>query len=428
MIYSGLSIEFIYMQGKKHVVLAGLNFHPAKSTGDKNFWVDLIPEAATGLDRITIISIRNEQEKTQRMQIHNCQVCVHYLFPQFLEQSDGFFHRTGTFPFLRWIVVKFVIIKQIIKMLADIYAEAPFHQIHLMDNFGFTNRRIARWAARLGIRVAVSAMAYMGKLPLLLYHAYLLISYNSRRLTVVPYSRLYSSKLLQLGIKKQNICYIPWGVWPADNGNDAAAVSSRPSFLSSDPGNRASVLPSFQLPANTRVFLWAGFIQQIGENDFFQALDMAGKALKQDLKAVFVFAFKPEACRSHYRRYHRPEQGIYIIATSPDEFRYWQKRADVFYSPLWNRRAIITPPLTWLEMLNLGKPILTLLVPGAEDVITQGVNGFAARDEKELLACMFMLAEKERGMAVQCRQKIAADYNISRIAGQYLALWIGRRE
>jgi len=38
----------------KHIVLIGINYSPRRSSGDKNFWVDIIQEISKFTNRITI--------------------------------------------------------------------------------------------------------------------------------------------------------------------------------------------------------------------------------------------------------------------------------------------------------------------------------------------------------------------------------------
>jgi len=68
-----------------HIVLIGLNFFLQRHSGDKNFWINLIPLLATHLNRITILSIRGNSVSTEQYFVNDCQVLVKYFSPKFLE-------------------------------------------------------------------------------------------------------------------------------------------------------------------------------------------------------------------------------------------------------------------------------------------------------------------------------------------------------
>jgi len=88
----------------KHIVLIGLNYQPIRSTGDKNYWVELVPLLARNLDRITILSVRKHTCEVDKLYISGCNVTIRYIHPKFLETPDvkysrpRIFWRKGAFP------------------------------------------------------------------------------------------------------------------------------------------------------------------------------------------------------------------------------------------------------------------------------------------------------------------------------------------
>ena len=67
-----------------HIVLAGFNYRPQRSTGDKNFWADLMPFFAKKIKKITILSIRQDAKERENYEIGDCRITVHYYSPKFL--------------------------------------------------------------------------------------------------------------------------------------------------------------------------------------------------------------------------------------------------------------------------------------------------------------------------------------------------------
>jgi glycosyltransferase involved in cell wall biosynthesis len=174
------------------------------------------------------------------------------------------------------------------------------------------------------------------------------------------------------------------------------------------------------------VYLWAGFIQQIRDQDFRVAHRVATQALTRGLEATFVFAFKPETYRPEYGAMARRESGIHVLATDPLQFAALRRAADVFFSPVVGKDTIIGPPLTWIEMMGLGRPIVTTAVPGAEELVEHDKTGYVARDENGLVDGLFDLHDRFASMRDACRETVRARYNLLDIRDRYVRLWRGR--
>ncbi len=402
----------------RHVVLIGLNYQPKKSTGDKNFWVELITMLSITLKYITIISIRKHPVNNEIMDINGCKVDIRYFSPKLLETPDAEYNRpmifwkNGKYPYFFGIIEKSLNIKSIIKELKSINKRKPITHIHLMDNFGAVNRIISGKAKKIGATISVSAMAYQGKNPFL-YHVYLRLSYKYPDLFVIPYSLSFKRKLLQLGLRNTQVKHIPWGIIMENN-------NSYKSYI------RTTYKKKLGLPENKILFLWAGYLQQIQKTDFLFALKGAKSAIKKGLNAIFFFAFKPESFKKDIQEYNQPDAGIYVQPTSVEQFCLLKTASDIFYSPILNKKCILAPPLTWIEVMSSGIPILTTDVPGAKEIIVDGHTGFIAKNENDLILKMFEIKENFLTMSKYCKQKIINDYNIYDISKKYLELWFSK--
>jgi glycosyltransferase involved in cell wall biosynthesis len=393
---------------KRHLVLIGLNFTFFRKTGDKNFWFELLPYIAKSFERISIYSIRKHVQELERIDLNGTSVTIKYLPPKFLETPSveysrpKVFWKEGAFPSFYGVIEKFLNIKKLRIELKYLYAQQPFSQIHLMDNLGFGNKFIA--SLQLA-PVSVSAMAYKGE-NTWIYDNYLKQSYKHENLTVVPYSEAYSEKLIQLGIKKEKVVRISWG---------ASSV-----LTSYDKGK---IKKSLMLPGNKPLLLWAGYTQQIQKEDFYFALKTAKEALAKGLDVTFLFAFKPECYEKEFLGITQ-DRSIIVKPTQVDEFMQLRKCADILFSPVQNKRCILAPPLTWIEFLSHGVPIITTNVPGVSEIIVDGKNGCVGENEEELLSKMFSLIEKYSDMSSYCRKKIEESYNIQKSAQKYINLWL----
>ena len=251
------------MSRPRRVALVGLNYVPRRGTGDKNFWAELVLRLAESLDQITIISIRDEVTQEHEERVGRCLITTRFLSPRLLSTPTTSFSARSlpfhgnVFPSTLGILEKLLSVRRITSQLLAMHAESPLDHIHLMDNFGIANRIIAHQAAHVNIAVSVSAISYMDRNPVV-YHPYLLLSYKSPNLTVIPYSRSLKSRLAALGIEPERLHRIPWGVPPDSSGPRKRATDFRASL----PG-----------PHNRPLILWAGYLQQIQRADFIFALN-----------------------------------------------------------------------------------------------------------------------------------------------------------
>lgn len=403
----------------RHVVLVGVNFTPRRATGDKNFWAALLPLLAGHLDRISIVSIRDEEVPGERLQIDDCVVDIRYVRPALRERGGDrsrgipLLHwRGGSHPRLAGLISKQVVTRHVSAELAAVLRERPGSRVHLMDNFGPANHLLARTARRHGAAVSVSAIAYERR-GRRVYDSFLRLSYRAKGLHVVALSRGLEARLRGLAAGPRHVSRIPWGVRPAAPVTDEARRAAR---------ERLGLHP------DRPVVLWAGFIQQVREPDFKLAHRLATTAHGAGLDAAFVFAFKPETFRPEYSALHAPDKGILVFPTPVETFRDAMAAADLLLSPIEDRDCIVAPPLTWIEAMSSGLPVVTTDVPGASELVEHGTTGFLAGDERDLGERLAEACGAYGAMRDACRAKVAADYNLDTIKQAYLTLWFGEAQ
>ncbi len=379
----------------KHLVLVGLNYQPRRSSGDKNFWVELMPLLAGRLRRITIFSIRKEVVPFEAYVSDGCQISVKYLSPKFLEtpgaqyERPRIFWRKGPFPSWLGVAEKALSGRKIRRELGMLYTQERYDHIHLMDNLGLANRLIAKSSP---VSVSVSVMAYMGR-GKFLYHRYLLLSYNHPNLMVVPYSRECRNKLVEIGVNHSAVKTIRWGV-PVPDENKAQQEK------------RKQIKKLLHITPEKTLILWAGYLQQVRRRDFLYAYRVAQSALNAGLDAQFFFSFKPECFEGSFKSYNRPESGIIVKPTSIVDFERLKNAADILFSPVLNYDCILAPPLTWLELLALGVPIVTTGVPGVREAIVEGKTGFIGDSENELCEKLFLACKTYSQMYGFCQELV----------------------
>jgi glycosyltransferase involved in cell wall biosynthesis len=224
---------------------------------------------------------------------------------------------------------------------------------------------------------------------------------------VIAYTQAYKSKLLQLAVNHPHIYAIPWGT----------PVPTKPiSCL-----NKMALRAKYGIRNNAKLMIWSGFIQQIKEDDFFKSVCVAREISR--LKEVdFIFAIKPEDCKERYMR--ESSKNVKVL-THIKEFAKLLESADILFSPVGAERSIVTPPLTWIEAMMLGVPILTTRIEGINEVIIDGKTGFIAESYKSLLDKSIRILEMSNLESISHNAQIFArdKYDIEKIADHLVSVW-----
>jgi len=275
-----------------------------------------------------------------------------------------------------------------------------------MDNFGPVMRLLKRWVSP--VPVSVSAMGYYARGPL--HDRYLPLCYRGLD-AVVPFSVAYRQKLLELGLPRQRLYTIPWGI-DVDSGGGG-----------STPEERVELKRLLDIDADCKLVLWSGFIQQIGEKELYASVEIARSLIQRRQDVYFVFALKPECYRASYQRFAASR--LRILPTTNDVFLRLLRAADYLLSPVTNTHSIVTPPLTWIEAMAIGVPVVTNELPGVEDVIRPGENGLVAKSVGDIpLALDLMLShEDQEEMRKRAREHVVAHYTVAQSAAGYETLW-----
>lgn len=394
----------------KRIILAGYDFSLDVQTGDKIFWQNLVELMAKELEEILIISIRQGKKEKYSFKIGNCQIHILFLQPLIVDRLKAEFAKGRVFwsnqlgSIILRSVEKFIDGLKVSSLIKRINENGYFSHVHLMDNFGLANREIGKGN---NYRVSVSAVSYKG-ISEIIYDRFLRLSYSSKDLIVVTYSASYREKLKSLGIPAEKIIHIPWGI----------KIDKEANFIDKNEAKK-----KLSLPLDRSLFLWAGYIQQIQKKDLMFAYEIARKAIEKGLKASFYFALKPESVDEAVLRLNGPQKDILFKLTSKNEFLNLMRAADIFFSPISNKKIILAPPLTWLEALKEGLPILTTRAGGVEEVIENGQTGYIAENKEDLLRLCFKIIEEAEKMRSNCFNFVKEKYNLDLIAKKYLSLF-----
>lgn len=116
------------------------------------------------------------------------------------------------------------------------------------------------------------------------------------------------------------------------------------------------------------------------------------------------------------------EQVIFTGLVDPAEVTDYLAAADVFV--MTSKSEV--KPLSQLEALAAGLPIIAVAAPGANDTIAHGQNGYLVQDDPEVISrtVLDLLGDPERmGSFRQAARQSAERYSYPRIAGEYLEVY-----
>jgi glycosyltransferase involved in cell wall biosynthesis len=398
-----------------NVLLIGIDYFANRCSSDKNYWHAMLPMLAETMEQIVVISYNYRKVSIEIQPAPNRDIQIYNVRPSHFgidlradpstaynpEKCHSHFKSPPRSP-----VEYLASCVRILPLIRHLVAEQGITNIHCMDNFGPVMRLIRHWVSP--VPISVSAMGYYARGPF--HDWYLQLCYQGVD-AIVPYSQAYGQKLQSLGLPAEKLRIIPWGIDVQSVGELVTAEEQ------SALKRRLELEPDYQM------VLWAGFLQQIKEKELQASLEIASDLVRQRDDVQFVFALKPECYDPSLQRFSMPQ--IRLLSTNNEIFFQLLRAADYFLSPITNTKSIVTPPLTWVEAMAAGVPIITNEIPGVEAVIVSGANGFVA----ESLGALSQLLEQalsstnRQKMREKAREHVEDYYAIERSANDYRELW-----
>jgi len=164
--------------------------------------------------------------------------------------------------------------------------------------------------------------------------------------------------------------------------------------------------------------LWSGFLQQIGRTDLLKTLAMAQSIRQQRADIHFTFCLKPECFSPEFKAFEMP--GI-EVRSGGQSFIGDLSSFDAFLSPVSEGDSTPAPPLTWLEAMAAGVPVVTTAHPGVDEVITDGQSGIVAASYDALETRLLDpgLKASLQSMRPSARDQHTRRYDIRTVAARY---------
>lgn len=389
------------------VAFIGVGYFPTRTSGEKNFYSNLLPLIREHVDQVIVLSVNDQPQKVVIQNTKSGPIPV-YNFTRpfhwgdkarFLKVVDGvhyYHHRHG--PILE-LLEKFITLLVNMRKIRNIINQHQIDVIYFMDNFGFGMKYVKR---QLSKKTMFAAANYD---PRGRFYDQLQVRFINGLDKIVTYSSAYKSILSDLGVQDGRISVIHWGVNPE---------ALRP--LDRVEKEKTKILHGIK--NGSAMVLWTGYIQQIQEKDFYLAVTVAKTIRKLRSDIQFIFCFKPETFKSKYKK--EEVDGVQVISGAKN-FHNLLGSADILFSPTYKISSTVSPPLTWVEAMSMGVPVITTKVKGAEEIIEHMETGFISDNYDTIAADILGIIDAgiDGEMKRKARTKITKDYHIHRIANSF---------
>jgi len=397
---------------KLNILLIGVGYFPRVTAGEKNYYFNLIDLLGkTGKVELEVISLNDQDvpiyiQKTGKydVKIHNLKRPFHVAKKRYYKKVGNkiYYHHRHKQP---WeMIERFLTIWWYRKYISKIISSSNIEVIHFMDNFGLVMPYFKKKYPHIKITYSPASYNPRGKF----YDNYLKISFEKLD-KLFPFTEAYKKILFNIGVPYEKMDVIHWGV-----------IIPRKKL---SPQERQAIKAEYGVVPKNKLFLWSGFIQQVQEEDFYYSVNIAKEVVKKCDDIEFIFAFKPE---SYKRKYAQLAEKKVQIITNVYEFMQLLESADIFFSPIGEKNSTVSPPLTWLEAMSKGTPVLTTRVRGVDELIQDGETGFIAEDYSDLVSKCLNIRRCALGrISNKAREFVTEEFNAEKIYKKYVENWEG---
>lgn len=388
-----------------NLLIFGCDYFRERKSSEVNFWNDMVDRLSPSFNEIVVVSVNSRDVEVEHA---GRNVTIYNLPPKYftksqrkgadLEYSGHAFHRMPMS-----IVYKTMSFVSYVPRLTKIIRKHNIGIVHYMRVFGLLNERLIGMNPDLVYTITVSTHVDRGFPAHQIYHVIKNLSFSPFD-KIIATAEATARRMTELKVEKERIRVIPWAT---DAGEEKLSDGCKTVPEKEDA---------------KKLVLWAGPLQGTGDQEFQMAYRIAGRVTESVDGYRFVFAFKPDKMPAYIER---SESGsIRVIETDREQFSNLMCSADLFLSPVVNMKRTVAPPLTWIEMMQHGVPVITTPVEGAEEIVHSNETGYLIEGEREAIALLTGLkrADMDR-VKTGARKFVDEKYNVTKIANGYLGVW-----
>ncbi len=397
----------------RNLLLFGCDFFTSRKTSELNFWLDMVEHFARHFPKVVVLSVNNRPVPRERMSTN---IVVYNVRPHYVgnrpsctdpEYTGKAFHRLPLGPGYK----TYTLIRNL-RVIDELIERYQIGVMHYMRVFGVLNELLTRRHRDIVFSMTVPTHIDRGFPLHVFYHALKRLGLRAMD-TLVTTTAATQGRLMRLGIPPGKIEVIPWSSKRAERTRSAADAARARARLGLSP--------------DRPLVLWSGPLQHTGEAEFRSALRVAKGVAGRSDRYQFVFAFKPDAMREEFARTADGIAGMTVRETDRETFDELQRAATVFLSPLCNPNRTVAPPLTWVEMMGLGVPLVTTQVPGVEELVDHERTGFVVHDSGEAVDVLCKVStEAWQTLGAEGARVVHERFNLKDIASAYVSMWNDR--
>lgn len=275
--------------------------------------------------------------------------------------------------------------------------------IHFYDNVGPVIGILRKQFPEVVVTCGKASTREIGSKGWSLYRRLLKSTYGACD-QVVAYTDAARNVLLATGLLQERVVTIPWGVQPTTTvPSGKASDRIRGRYHCSEGDMLIAVTPRGT------------------EKSIVNIIEFA-KSLSQETHTKYVFAIRPTRYSESYMKHGNSQV---IIENGPKDFYGLLEVADVVWAPVDKLTVTTLPPLTWIEAMIRGTPVITQLNPGVDECIINNETGFLYEnldDFRNVIAHFQSDIDYDR-LSRNARILALKKYNVQLCAKQYLNLW-----
>ena len=376
----------------KRAVFVGVGIFPHRVAGDKNFLIELGSHLKTHDIEASFVSIVNVDNPPRAEGYTFVKRVLHKPTDQFVRRDQsgrivGYRHPHGT-------------ARTLVELTSTLLAERRTIQAAL----GAHDRAVIHWMDTSLMIPALRAVCGEQHRYVTSVFRYLPSSRPAsalRAMALKKTDRVFAGteaareRLITDGCAPERVVVQPWGC--------AAPAPRQP--IQDAGGSRVRIL-------------WSGPLQQIGREDLLKSLTLAQRVRQRRRDIHFTFSLKPECFSEEFKSFEAP--GI-EVRSGGRSFLGELESFDAFLSPVSERQSTPAPPLTWLEAMAAGVPIITTAHPGVDEVVGDRVSGIVAPDYDALETRLLEIGLKSKlhAMRPKARDQHTRRYDIRAVAARY---------
>jgi len=271
--------------------------------------------------------------------------------------------------------------------------------IHCTDNIGISLFFLRKFFPKIPITICKPTISVESSY---FYRLYQKISFKCPS-KVVTFTKCASEKIKYIA-KDKNISYIlPWGI-------DITKVKPISPLIVEKIRDR------YALDDKSKLIVIAN---RFADKDLIRFTDFLANLKLKHIK--FIVAVRPTRYDEIFKK--RNCNNV-LFEEGPKDFYDLLYAADIVLSPISEKNTSLLP-LTWIESMIRGTPVITNFHPGVDEFIINETNGFVYESLDDLEVFLRELGTKNnlKKIGEESKKTILHYHDIDSISEKYLLLW-----